>query len=291
MNQKLKFEQIHKDNRTSFRYGWSVQSYLDEISLHFHPEIEITYIQKGSGYRMAGDFLEAFEEGEVILSPSNQPHCWIYHPESCMPDGNRNCIFVQFSEQLLLNGISFFPEWEYAAHRILSVRQSLKITGKTAKSIINILREMHLQNTGERLLSLFRIIQLTGKSTDLIPIGMQNKALNITKNMQRVQLIYKYVVEHYKEKISLHDIANVVNMSSTAFCTFFKRETGKTFNSFINEYRIEIACNLLMNFPDKEVSEIAWQCGFNDIPYFNRSFRKMKNMTPGQWKKQIRPRH
>ena len=103
------------------------------------------------------------------------------------------------------------------------------------------------------------------------PIGLQETAFNgITKNMQRMQLIFKYVIEYYKEKITLSDAANVISMSTTAFCSFFKRETGKTFTNFINEYRIEAVGTLLRNFPDKDINEIAWQCGFTDIPYFNR---------------------
>lgn len=76
-------------------------------------------------------------------------------------------------------------------------------------------------------------------------------------------------------------------MSTTAFCSFFKRETGKTFTNFINEYRIEAVGTLLRNFPDKDINEIAWQCGFTDIPYFNRYFKKMKQMTPKQWRYKI----
>ena len=147
---------------------------------------------------------------------------------------------------------------------------------------------MNLLNASERMLMLIRILQQIGTTTDLIPIGLQETAFNgITKNMQRMQLIFKYVIEYYKEKITLSDAANVISMSTTAFCSFFKRETGKTFTNFINEYRIEAVGTLLRNFPDKDINEIAWQCGFTDIPYFNRYFKKMKQMTPKQWRYEI----
>ena len=95
MHEKLKFEQIKKDSCASLRYDYSSLYPKDEMPLHFHPEIEICYVVKGSGYRMIGDFLEPFEEGEVVLVPTNQPHCWMYNPESCEPDGKRRCIVVQ----------------------------------------------------------------------------------------------------------------------------------------------------------------------------------------------------
>lgn len=287
MQNKLKFEQIRKDEKASFRYLWSSVHHRDEISLHFHPELEISYIEKGSGYRMTGDFLEPYVQGELLLFPSGVPHCWIHNPESCLPDGHRKGYFVQFAPELLETGVSFFSEWEYAAHRLLSIQQAVKFTGQTAERIIRIIEEMSAQSPDERLLSLLRLLYIAGTTTELIPIGVQGDAVSsITKNMKRTQLIFKYVIEHYKEKVSLAEIAGIVSMTPTAFCAFFKRETGKTFNSFINEYRIEIASNLLKNFPDREISEIAWQCGFNDIPYFNRYFKKLKGLSPGEWRKE-----
>ena len=279
MHEKLKFEQIKKDSCASLRYDYSSLYPKDEMPLHFHPEIEICYVVKGSGYRMIGDFLEPFEEGEVVLVPTNQPHCWMYNPESCEPDGKRRCIVVQFNPDLLQTGLSFFTEWEYAAHRLSAIQQGILLTGETAGKIKSCLEEMNLLNASERMLMLIRILQQIGTTTDLIPIGLQETVFNgITKNMQRMQLIFKYVIEHYKEKITLSDAANVISMSTTAFCSFFKRETGKTFTNFINEYRIEAVGTLLRNFPDKDINEIAWQCGFTDIPYFNRYFKKMKQM-------------
>lgn len=288
MHEKLKFEQIKKDSCASLRYDYSSLYPKDEMPLHFHPEIEICYVVKGSGYRMIGDFLEPFEEGEVVLVPTNQPHCWMYNPESCEPDGKRRCIVVQFNPDLLQTGLSFFTEWEYAAHRLSAIQQGILLTGETAGKIKSYLEEMNLLNASERMLMLIRILQQIGTTTDLIPIGLQETVFNgITKNMQRMQLIFKYVIEHYKEKITLSDAANVISMSTTAFCSFFKRETGKTFTNFINEYRIEAVGTLLRNFPDKDINEIAWQCGFTDIPYFNRYFKKMKQMTPKQWRYKI----
>ena len=274
MHEKLKFEQIKKDSCASLRYDYSSLYPKDEMPLHFHPEIEICYVVKGSGYRMIGDFLEPFEEGEVVLVPTNQPHCWMYNPESCEPDGKRRCIVVQFNPDLLQTGLSFFTEWEYAAHRLSAIQQGILLTGETAGKIKSCLEEMNLLNASERMLMLIRILQQIGTTTDLIPIGLQ-------------ETVFKYVIEHYKEKITLSDAANVISMSTTAFCSFFKRETGKTFTNFINEYRIEAVGTLLRNFPDKDINEIAWQCGFTDIPYFNRYFKKMKQMTPKQWRYEI----
>lgn len=286
MKKNLKFEQIHKDSSASYRFEFTEKPYQDEISLHFHPEIELIYIYKGSGYRMTGDHLEPFNEGELIFAPPNLPHCWIYSPESCLPDGNRGCICIQFLPELLEKGLTFFPEYVYPANRLLQIRQGVRITGETAAKVTRIMRSMGTEDTDEKLLSIIRIVRLLGTSTEFVPIGIPAAAFsNITKNMQRMQAVYKYMVENYQENIPLQDISSLVGMTPTAFCSFFKRETGKTFNTFVNEYRIEIICNLLKNYPEKEINQIAGQCGFYDVPYFNRTFRKMTGMTPGEWRR------
>ena len=90
MHEKLKFEQIKKDSCASLRYDYSSLYPKDEMPLHFHPEIEICYVVKGSGYRMIGDFLEPFEEGEVVLvrPPNHIVGCITPKAASLMENGD-----------------------------------------------------------------------------------------------------------------------------------------------------------------------------------------------------------
>ena len=112
---------------------------------------------------------------------------------------------MQFNPDLLQTGLSFFTEWEYAAHRLSAIQQGILLTGETAGKIKSCLEEMNLLNASERMLMLIRILQQIGTTTDLIPIGLQETVFNgITKKTcNGMQLIFKYVIEHYKEKITL----------------------------------------------------------------------------------------
>ncbi|WP_442591749.1 AraC family transcriptional regulator [Pedobacter sp. AW31-3R] len=285
MSPKVKYEQISQDIGASFRYEWSVRDYKKEIPLHFHPELEVTYIHRGSGYRMVGDFLEPFFEGEVLFFPANVPHCWIYDPESCPPDGNRECLFVQFLPSVLEKGVSFFGEWELFARYLLSRQQSLKLEGESAEKVKVIMKAMTEQQPNRRLLSLIEILLIIAVDKEYTPVGISDRTFSkITKHMERLQVIFKYVIENYKEKITLAGVAGEVKMTETAFCAFFKREIGKSFTTYLNEYRIQMACNLLRNYPAYKISAIAWQCGFMDMPYFNRCFKKMKGVSPAGWR-------
>lgn len=285
MKEKAKFEQVHKDYATSFLFCHSRIPYHTEWPLHFHPEMEISYISKGSGYRIMGDFHEPFDEGEVVFIPPNIPHCWIYSPESCQPDGDKESFFIQFSPDVLSHGMTFFKELVPSVQKLLAMRQGIKISGDSVEKIKSYLVAMQSQDTVCRLFTFMRIIQLVGKAEKICPIGVKSKiCYGITPNMKRIQIIFKYIMEHYHEKMELSTIAGLVNMSDTAFCRYFKNETGKTFIAYINEYRIEIACSLLKECMDKGISEVAWSCGFTDIPYFNRYFKRMKGVNPKEWR-------
>lgn len=284
MTDKVKFEQIDADFQASYRYVCSKKNYKEEISLHFHPEIEILYVKKGSGYRMVGDFVESFNEGEVIFAPPNLPHCWMFDPQTCNPDGSREVLFVQFHPSFLSNGLAFFSEWLSLVNRLRSIQHGVRIVGETAEKIIIILKKMQHESSITRLTSLMKLISLLSKQEDFLIIGPANKVSNgISKNMKRMQTIVKYIMENYSEKISLEKIAAIASMSPAAFCSFFKKETGKTFTTYINEYRLGMVCSILDTFPDTKINEAAWKCGFADINYFNRYFKKAKGVSPQIW--------
>ena len=76
-------------------------------------------------------------------------------------------------------------------------------------------------------------------------------------------------------------------MNRTAFCTFYKKERGKTFITELNEYRLETATQLLENHPEMNVSEIASAVGFGTVPHFIRCFAVWKGISPGKWRRQL----
>lgn len=286
MTDKVKFEQIDADFQASYRYVSSKKHYKQEISLHFHPELEILYVKKGAGYRMVGDFVESFYEGEVIFAPSNLPHCWMFDPLTCHPDGSREVLFVQFHPSFLSNGLAFFSEWGSLINKLRAIQHAVRVVGETAEKIIVILEKMYHEDNISRLISLMKLISLLEKQEDFLIIGPNNKVSSgISKNMKRMEAIVKYIMENYREKMPLEKISEIASMSPAAFCSFFKKETGKTFTTYLNEYRLGMVCSILDAFPDTKINEAAWRCGFVDINYFNRYFKKAKGVSPQMWMK------
>ena len=93
--------------------------------------------------------------------------------------------------------------------------------------------------------------------------------------------IYKYIMTNFKEKISIADLAEEVNMTQTSFCRFFKKRTNKSFVNYVNAIRVGYACKLLYS-ENYNISEAAYESGFENISNFNKQFLKIKKHTPSQ---------
>jgi len=103
------------------------------------------------------------------------------------------------------------------------------------------------------------------------------------KDGVRISQVYKYTFDHYNEDISVDQLASIVHMTPTSFCKFFKKHTMKTYISFLNEVRIEKACQILLNNKAENIAEAAFQVGFNNIVHFNRVFKSITSTSPRKY--------
>lgn len=99
--------------------------------------------------------------------------------------------------------------------------------------------------------------------------------------------VIQYIKEHYKEKIVLEDIAKEFNYSVGHLCRKFKLDIGDSIVNYIIKYRISMAMKLLFERQDLSIEEIALDVGFNDVQFFDKTFKKLVGMTPGQYRKEV----
>lgn len=102
-------------------------------------------------------------------------------------------------------------------------------------------------------------------------------------NSERIEKIYNYVRENFNKRIMLEAAADMLNMSVVSFSRLIKQRTGKSFIEFVNEIRLGYATRLLIE-TGKSVSEICYECGFNNISNFNRTFKKKQGCTPSEFR-------
>lgn len=97
--------------------------------------------------------------------------------------------------------------------------------------------------------------------------------------------ILEYIHRNFAEKLMLHDVATYANFSKSYIIRLFNKNTGKTFSSYLNSYRVYKAAEMLRE-TDKNILEISESCGFNNVAYFIKVFRKNMGITPYRYRMQ-----
>lgn len=282
------YEQVPQNTENSFFYRRCTSWYKSAIGYHQHPELEIGFVIKGGGQRITDDFIENFREGDIIIVPANIPHCWIYDKLACPADERIEEAFIQFPQAFLNRLASFAKEFQDTASFYTNLKQCLSIQGEGAKEIRHILQDFDNYNEQQQLIGLLQILMFASCSGNSRYIG--HHAFNdipIHKNQQRLQAVYKYIIENYHRKITLGEVADYIAMNKNAFCLFFKKSTNEPFTVYLNRFRLQTAVTLL-NRTDQNISEIAYSVGFADIPYFNRCFKKEYGISPAEYRNKYR---
>jgi AraC-like DNA-binding protein len=275
-----KLEQLsHLLNKQSVLcYELSYPSF--EFYWHYHPEYELTFIANTKGKRLVGDSFEPFAAGDLVLLPPNLPHTWITEPAA---GEMHTAIIIQFSKAFIRTFLEF-NEFE-AVHNLLERAEKGIFFPDALKTKAYELIKKLPQNKG--ISTLTGLLQLLDVLAGLPSVSLTSagyKLLKGNENEMRINQVFGYVQEKFNQEISLQKAAGLVHLSESAFCKFFKRLSGKTFSDYVNEIRIANACRLLIE-TDKSVSAIAHESGYDSMTYFNRVFRKKKDMSPVEFRR------
>ena len=189
---------------------------------------------------------------------------------------------VAFKHVFISKCMEIFPELRNCLANITFPIEALKFGPESSRAIRQSLSKMNELDELGRLCEMFRLLPTIFISTDYTFTG---KPMRIERDVRRMQQISTYVMAHYVHPFSLDDIATEMGMNRLAFCSYFKRYKGVTFSQFVTQYRLNTACKLLKH-SQKQVSEICYLVGFNDLPHFVRVFTKEKGMSPTRYRKE-----
>ena len=115
-------------------------------------------------------------------------------------------------------------------------------------------------------------------------LSTEEVKLSNPKDKERIEEVFRYTMELFRQPISLADVAEVAGLSVPAFCNFFKKSTKKTYIDFLNKVRVGHACKLLIE-TDLKIINICYESGFNTLANFNKQFLKVKQLTPSKYRK------
>ncbi|GAA5089115.1 AraC family transcriptional regulator [Chryseobacterium ginsengisoli] len=250
---------------------------------HYHPEVELIFVCGGSGKRQIGSNISYFSEGDLVLMGSNLPHCGMTNENT----NNDYEMVIQFKPDFLGETIWELPEMQRIASLLEKAKAGIVFSENIKKTIGKKIVEMHESSSLERLVKFIEILDSLASTSDyrILNAGKYYLQTQVEDN-ERINLIFNYVKDHFKEQITLEEISDLANMKVPSFCRYFKKITNKTFTQFVNEYRITHSLKLLAEQP-LSITEVCFESGFNNFSYFNKTFKEYIKKSPSQYRKEF----
>ena len=278
---KIALETISQDSKSSFRLMHDPK--LNHLFFwHFHPELELVYIEGANAKRHVGDHISEFNENDLVLIGSNIPHLNFDHGITTNYRQEVLHIAPSFKDQTL----DALPELKQIDRLLELSKYGIAFSGVTKTEVGALLKELYTLEPFAFFMSVMTILKRlsTSKEFELLHktpfINKYNE-----KEQKRLRTIYAFIDERYQGKISLDEVASLCNLTKPAFCRYFKKNTGSTFIQFLNQYRVSQAKRYLLL--GNNVTETCFACGFESLSYFNRSFKKIVGENPSAFKKNL----
>jgi AraC-like DNA-binding protein len=264
------------------------QFYLD-TPFHFHESCEIVLIKESHGKRVVGDHVANFNEGDLVLMGPNLPHIWqnnsIYFLKK--KDYKVKATVIYFSPSFLIDLADDYQSVKKIESFLQNISRGLQFKGKTQQIAAEKLAGISEMEGLRKIMQFIDIVDLLSTSDEYEYLASEGYRNSYTfKDTARFNDVYQFLMNNFHRAIPLEEVAGIAKMSPTAFCRYFKNHTQKSLVQFVNELRIGHACKLLEN-KDHSITDVSYECGYNNMVNFNKFFKEVKGKTPSDYRKDL----
>jgi AraC-like DNA-binding protein len=253
-------------------------NFSDLFYWHFHPELEIVFIDGADGNRMVGQHNSAFEKNDLVMIGSYIPHLNFDYGIRTPYEK----VVIHIGKEFLKNAEENTPEFNPMANLFKQSRRGIAFGEETKKEIGP--RIMNLANLKdlEQFMELLSILYALERAEDKEFLHEKEvKNQYTSRDQSRLDRIYSFVDQNYTRRIRIEEIADLSHLSPAAFCRYFKKMTRLTFTQFVNHYRIDKAKKMLLS--GESVTTTCYACGFESLSYFNRTFKQITGRIPSSF--------
>jgi AraC-like DNA-binding protein len=252
--------------------------------IHNHDVYELNFVENASGVlRIVGDSSEEIGQYDLVLITSpDLEHVWEQH--NCK-SGDIREITVQFN--FGMEEDDFFGKNPFVKIRKM-MREARKGLAFPLKAIMNVYNQLdtlsQIQDGFKATMQFINILNELANSEETHTLATTSYAkVNIEDDSRRILKVKNYINENYMYEVKLKTLADLANMSESAFSRFFKLHTGRTMSDYIIDIRMGFATRMLIETQDS-ISTISFNCGYNNLSNFNRIFRRKKGCSPSEFR-------
>lgn len=251
-----------------------------EVPWHQHIEYELIYFRQGEGLSFIGNYAGEFQQGDIFFIGKNVPHTFQKKTSELFT----SAVVTQFREDFWGADFMVLPEMRQIIELFNTSMQGLQLHGETRLLLGEMLPELEALAGFRRIIKLCECLQLIAERKEYVTLSTQEVELANAKDRERIDRVFRYTMDSFRQPVKLADVAEIAGMSVPAFCNYFKKSTKKTYIDFLNEIRIGYACKLLID-TDLNIINICYESGFNTLANFNKQFLKIKQLTPSGYRK------
>lgn len=275
----LRWDENCRDVELVLAPGKAAMIHGEGTHWHYHPEMELAFFESGEGTRYVGDSIEGFHAGDLVLLGENLPHLWQV-AETCRGCSIQwrfppNHVFWMLPELSTLEGL------------FRRTQRGIRYFGRTGKAASSMLSELSAYDGAERFAMFVRLLSMLAKApgSDWKYVSRRQFALaSGSRHQTSMRDAVHFLFKNYTEEVHLPNLLRELGMTKPTFSRHFKRHSGKTFSEFLQHVRLQQVCRDLKE-TDEPVTKIALACGFTQISFFNRVFRRSFACSPLEYRR------
>jgi AraC-like DNA-binding protein len=249
---------------------------------HYHEDYELLFTIRGGGIRIVGDNMNHYGDNELVFIGRNLPH--LFKNEENNEPETVDYIVVRFND--LFSEQSFFsiPEFSQISQFLKLANRGIIFSKETTHKISKQIIKLSESAGADRIINLMIILKTLSNEKYFQLLASETFSLkSSTKGEERIQKVINYITDNYMKDLTLVILSEMAFMTTNSFCRYFKARTGKTVFQFIRQFRVNKACQMLIN-GEKSISDICFDTGFNSLSTFNRIFKSLTSISASEYK-------
>ena len=255
--------------------------------VHNHDVFELNFVENAAGVkRIVGDSNEVIGDYDLVLitNPTLE-HAWEQH--ECRSNDIRE-ITIQFNFGAGITEADYFfgkTPFESIRHMMKEAQKGMAFPMSSIMKVYERLSGLsHITDRFTALMEFLNILHTLSLCTGARTLATTSYAkVNIEDDSRRILRVKKYISDNYMYELRLKSLADLANMSESAFCRFFKLHTGRRLSDYIIDIRLGYATRLLIDTTET-IAEICFKCGYNNMSNFNRIFKRKKGCSPTEFR-------
>ena len=255
--------------------------------VHNHDVFELNFVENAAGVkRTVGDSNEVIGDYDLVLitNPTLE-HAWEQH--ECKSNDIRE-ITIQFNFGAGITEADYFfgkTPFESIRHMMKEAQKGMAFPMSSIMKVYERLSGLsQITDRFTALMEFLNILHTLSLCTGARTLATTSYAkVNIEDDSRRILRVKKYISDNYMYELRLKSLADLANMSESAFCRFFKLHTGRRLSDYIIDIRLGYATRLLIDTTET-IAEISFKCGYNNMSNFNRIFKRKKGCSPTEFR-------